>query len=242
MSRRFDVIRGAVFAALFLFLAAGSASAADGRGYLDLSGGYKSGDFGTPVTTNLLYSIATLGYASPEYDFSVSAPWLRLSDGSTETGPGDVILRGQHLLVPEGSSGLSLDGSVAIKLPTADETKGLGTGEADYGGFLGLHQRFGSYKLSLLGGYILTGDPPGIDYRNIVLYGIGLAKTFVATQVMISFEGRQAVVSGMKNPQEIHAGVFHILNADYAVKASGFVGLNNGGPDSGVEAGIIRWF
>ncbi len=233
---------GAATAALFLFLAAGTALAAGGRGYLDLSGGYKTGDFGTPVRTNLEYLTATLGYASPEYDLSVAVPWLRLSNGATESGIGDIILRGGRVLVPEGSTGLSLDGSVAFKLPTADETKGLGTGEPDYGAFLGLHQRIDSYKVSLFGGYIWTGNPAGFDYRNIALYGVGVAKMFTATEVSLSLEGRQSVIPGGKSPREIHARAFHILNSDYAVKASAFAGLNSGGPDLGLEAGIVRWF
>ncbi len=237
-----SVVHRAALAALFLLSHAGAASAAGGRAYAGLSGGYMTGDFGTPVRENLDYLSLTLGYASPQDDLSVAFPWLRLSNGTTESGPGDVVLRGQHVLLPEGSSGLSLDGTAAIKVPTADETKGLGTGETDYGAFLGLHRRFGTYKVSLLAGYIVTGDPPGRSYRNIGLYGIGLAKQFHATEASVSLEGRQAVIPGAKAPREIHAGIFHILNADVAIKASGFVGLNNGGPDLGFEAGVVRWF
>jgi hypothetical protein len=232
----------AAFVVLLLFITAGPASAAGGRAYLDVSGGYKTGDFGTTVTTDLEYLSATLGYASPEYDISVTMPYLLLSGNTTEHGVGDVILRGGRLLVPAGNKGLSLDGSVAVKFPTADETKGLGTGEPDYGAFLGLHQRLSTYKVSLLSGYIWTGNPPGVDYRDIYLYGVGISKQFARTQASVSFEGRQALIPGAKNPQEVHAGIFHILNANYAVKASGFLGLNDGGPSNGFELGFIRWF
>ncbi len=47
------------------------ASAQEGRGYLDISGGYKTGDFGTPTTSDLWYFSPTLGYVAPWYDFSV---------------------------------------------------------------------------------------------------------------------------------------------------------------------------
>jgi hypothetical protein len=234
-------LRRAALAVLFTFMVAGTASAG-GRSYLAVSGGYKTGDFGTPVRTDLEYLSATLGYASPDYDLSVTMPSLSLSGATTERGAGDIILRGEHILLPAGSSGLSLDGSVAVKLPTADETKGLGTGEPDYGAFFGLHQRLGTWKVSLFSGYIWTGDPPGTDYRDIYLYGIGLTKMFTRTEASVSFEGRKSLVAGTKDPQEVHAGFFHILNTDYAVKASGFIGLNDGGPASGLEAGIIRWF
>lgn len=231
----------AALAALVLLLAAGPAAAA-GRGYLNLGGGFKTGDFGTPVRTSLGYVTATIGYASPTYDVSVSLPWLRLSDGTTASGPGDVILRGGGLILPDQGSGLSLDGYGAVKLPTADETKGLGSGETDFGAFLGLHQRSGSYRISLLSGYIWTGDPPGADFRNTVLFGIGLAKIFLATQVAVSYVQRQAIVPGITDPREFHASAFHVLNRDYAVRASCLAGLNNGAPDYGFETGIVRWF
>lgn len=234
--------RTAIVVVVLLITAVGTASAAGGRTFLDVSGGYKTGDFGTTVTTDLEYLSSTLGYASSDYNLSVTIPYLFLSGSATENGVGDIILRGGRVLAPVGSRGLLLDGSVAVKLPSADETKGLGTGKPDYGAFLGLHQHFGSYKVSLLSGYIWTGDPPGIDYRDTYLYGAGLSKMFTRTEVSVSFEGRQSLISGAKNPQEVHTGFFHILNANYAVKGSAFFGLNDGGPARGIEAGFIRWF
>ncbi len=50
------------------------------------------------------------------------------------------------------------------------------------------------------------------------------------------------MVSGAKNPQEINVGFFHILNKDYSIKGSTFVGLNNGGPDFGLNLGLVTWF
>jgi hypothetical protein len=131
---------------------------------------------------------------------------------------------------------------LAIKIPTADETKGLGTGETDYGAFLGLHQRFDKIKLSLLTGYIKVGQPPSVTYNDIYLYGIGISRQFGRTELNASFEGRRAVVPGAKNPQEVNGGFFHVLNADYAIKGGVFAGLNKGGPDFGLNLGVVRWF
>ncbi len=235
-----------LFILFFIFLPYG-ASAQEGRGYLDISGGYKTGDFGTPTSSNLYYLAPTLGYVALRYDFSVTTPYLSLTNetggvSATESGIGDVILRGGAVLLPEGSGGLSVNGSLALKLPTADETKGLGTGETDYGAFLALHQRFDQFKLSLMGGYIKVGDPPQTTYNDISLYGVGISRVFGKTNLSASFEGRRATVPGAKNPQEINLGFFHVLNADYAIKGGTFFGLNDGGPDFGLNAGIVRWF
>jgi hypothetical protein len=223
------------------------AEAKEGREYLEVDGGYMTGDFGTPTRSNLTYFSAVLGYVSPTYDVSITLPYLFLSNSSgsmsnTESGVGDVLLRGGMVLAPEGKGGFSADGSLAVKLPMASDTKGLGTGKTDYGAFIGLHQRTGQYKIHLNGGYIKVGDPSNVNLNDIYLYDIGISRVFGFTELYAYFEERRAVIPGAKNPQEINVGLFHVLNAEYAVKGRALLGLNNGGPDFGINLGIVRWF
>ncbi len=224
-----------------------ASAAGAGRDYFEIDGGYKTGDFGTPVTTDLTYFSAVLGHVTPDYDLSVTVPYLFLKNtaggsSASESGVGDVLLHAGMILVPEGKKGFSSDGSIGVKLPTASDTKGLGTGETDYGAFLGLHQRLGEYKLTLNGGYIKVGQPANVTYNDIYLFDIGVSRAFGFTQVYAYFEQRKAPIPGAKNPQEINLSLFHVLNIDYALRASGFVGLNDGGPSSGFSLGVVRWF
>ena len=235
-----------VLTAYYLLLPS-STFAADGRGYLDLSAGYISGDFGTTTSSRLFSLSPTLGYVALRHDFSVTAPYLSLTNktsgvNSTESGLGDIIVRAGAVLFPENVFGFSANGAVAVKFPTADETKGLGTGETDYGVFASMQQRLQAFKLSVTSGYLWTGDPSGLDFHDGFSYGIGLSRRFTRTTLYGSYDNRQAVISGFENPQEVSAGFFHILSADYAVKGHFFVGLNNGGPDGGGSLGIVRWF
>jgi len=236
-----------VIALLLSLLTSFSAKAENARSYVEVSAGYMTGDFGTPTKSNLNYLSSTIGYIAPDYDVSVTVPYLSFtsktgSQSQTESGVGDMILRFGRVLVHEGAGGLSLDGALSVKIPTADEMKGLGTGETDYGAFLGLRQRLGGFKVSFHGGYIKVGDPPHVNYNDIYLYGIGISGIFGFTELYTNYEGRQATVPGAKNPQEIYIGFFHVLNTDYAIKGSAFTGLNNGGPDLGFNAGLVRWF
>lgn len=224
-----------------------TAFAAGGRSYLELSSGLMSGDFGTTTSSRLFSLSPTLGYVALRHDFSVTVPYLALSNETngarnTESGLGDIIVRAGAVLFPENVSGFSVNGSAAVKLPTADETRGLGTGETDYGVFASVQQRLLAFKLSVKAGYLSTGDAPGRDYEDGFSYGIGLSRRFARTTAYGSYENRRAVISSFENPQEVSAGFFHLLNADYAVKGHLFVGLNNGGPDGGGSLGIVRWF
>jgi hypothetical protein len=221
--------------------------AADGRSYLDLSAGFISGDFGTPTSSRLFSLSPTLGYVALRHDFSVTVPSLSLTSKtsgvkSTESGLGDIIARAGVVLLPENTAGFSAHGSVAVKIPTADETRGLGTGEADYAAFASISQRLQAFKLALTAGYLKRGDPPDLDYHDGFSYGFGLSRRFKRTTIYGSYDHRRAVISGFAHPQEVGAGFFHILNTDYAVKGHLFAGLNNGGPDRGGSLGIVRWF
>lgn len=238
----------ALFILFFIFVPYSMSAQESSRGYLDISGGYKTGDFGTSTRSNLYYFAPALGFVAPRYDFSVTIPYLFLANETgmtqtaTENGIGDIILRGGTVLVPETESGFSLTGSLAVKIPTADKNKGLGTGETDYGGFLGFRQRIGRNRLTLSAGYIKVGDSPGVNFNDVYVYDIGFARMFARTELSAWYEGRRSVIPSARNPQEINVGFFHILNQDYSVKGSAFFGLNNGGPDFGLNLGFVRWF
>jgi hypothetical protein len=227
---------------------------ASGNGYMEIGGGYTTGDFGTTTRSNLSYFTPTLGYVSRSWDVSVTLPYLVQSNktkdqtdvtsisSSTANGVGDVIVRGGGVLVPEKESGFSLDGGLALKLPTASGSNGLGTGETDYGASVGMHQRIGRFKVSAFGGYIKVGDPAGLNYNDSPSYGGGISGIFGRTNVSAWFEARRSIIPGAKNPQEIYFSLFHVLSRKVALKGGTFFGLNKGGPDFGLNISVVRWF
>ncbi|MEW6087524.1 MAG: hypothetical protein AB1498_04410 [bacterium] len=233
---------------LLLFSAAiyASARADDGRYYFDINSGFKTGDFGTSTRSNLFYFSPGFGYIAPQYDVSMSGSFLvlRNSDSGmsgTEAGAGDLVIRGGSLLSGDNPGKISLYGSLAVKLPLADEGKGLGTGEIDYGAFAEMSKRVNKNRFSVRAGYIKTGDGE-FDYNDIYLYSIGASRIFGKTDIEVSLDGRRAIITGEKNPLELNFSLFHILNKDYSIKYSNFVGLNKGGPDFGLNLGFTRWF
>lgn len=234
---------------LMLPSALASEEGSKGRGYLEIGGGFTTGDFGTSTRTNLLYLGPTLGYVSRSWDLSVTVPYLFLSNGSTSqsssirvNGIGDVILRGDKRLVPEGQAGFSLDAGLALKIPTANGSNGLGTEKTDYGAFGGIHQRVGRFRVSCFGGYIKVGSPSGVTYQDTPLYGVGISGNFGRTNVSASFEERRSIIPGVQSPQEIYFDLFHLLSPKLAIKGGAFLGLNKGGADFGLSGGIVRWF
>jgi hypothetical protein len=93
-----------------------------------------------------------------------------------ETGFGDVKLGGKYKLLDDynqDSVGLAL--KAYVKLGTADEALGLGTGKADFGGDLILSKsinRAADIHASI--GYEVKGDPDEVKIGNAFKWGVGL--------------------------------------------------------------------
>lgn len=241
--------RKASFTVWLLALAAApfATAWAGGNAYVELSGGFKSGDFGTAVRSDLSYVAPSAGYVAPDYDFSATVPYLRLTqDGSgagpTESGVGDVVVRGGRVLSPGALGEGILYGSVALKLPTADEGRALGTGATDLGAFLSARWPLDELRLNLQGGYIKSGLGRADNLRDVILYGAGVSAGADRIHWYGSLDGRTALVHGARSPLELAAGCLYAVGGRYFLKGSAFVGLNEGGPGFGIAGGIVRVF
>jgi hypothetical protein len=98
----------------------------------------------------------------------VSTPW--------ETGVGDVKLGFKYgFLNDYKGDGVGLAIRGLVKVPTADEEAGLGTGKVSFGGDLILSKSVDA-KLDLHGsiGYQVNGDPDGVDIGNAFKWAVGL--------------------------------------------------------------------
>src|SRR6266571_2361047 len=107
------------------------------------------------------------GYPN-DYPFVGSDHW--------QTGFGDVKLGLKYALLSDYRGdplGLAIKG--VVKLPTADEKKGLGTGETSFSGDLILSKTI-NYGADLHAsiGYEVNNDPDGADLANALRWGVGL--------------------------------------------------------------------
>lgn len=220
--------------------------------YLEAGVGQKQGDFGSPVQSTLGMAYATYGAATTRWDASLTVPYFSLNReggglSAQDHGIGDVLARGAYRFLPENEGGWSLDGMGAVKLPTASDTKGLGTGRTDAGGFLALHQRLGSFQWTLLGGWVqgvssyqtsTVGNLTSGAYEA----GLGGAWYIDRTRWGLSFEARGAAFQGTPGAREISADVFHLFSTKWGMKAVVTAGLTDGGPKRSVGVAVIRYF
>jgi len=165
----------------------------------------------------------------------------------SEGGLGDIVLDGTYYAAYPGeladwAPGIDLSGN--IKFPTADEDKGLGTGEFDVGLEIGLYRWlssavivFGDWK------YIFIGEPEGRDFDNQIIYDIGFGYK-ISEKWLHSFliEGRTAVSENGKDSVSAIYALSCDIRENLDCFASLEAGLSEGAPDYSVSIGAEYGF
>jgi hypothetical protein len=192
-----------------------------GRFSVTIGAEYTSGEYGGSADTDVWYFPLTLRYAPERWVFRVTLPYLvvhgpgdvLIAGGSgmgthmpggmitagpsrTDSGVGDIIGSMSHRLLRAADDGPSVDLTGKVYLGTADEDKGLGTGENDYAAQIDAAQRIGAANFFGTLGYQVTGDPPGIDYKDIVYGTFGMEHTFGHGVAGVVLDAQQASVPG----------------------------------------------
>src|SRR5512137_561449 len=240
---------------------------------LSTSFNYSIGDYGTGKDTSLIYVPFTLGVSPLErLTVSLTVPYIwqntqtvTVTGGGvavrknqknqlntptqsnvtrTEDGLGDLLLKGSFIVLPEQTWAPEIAPYLKIKFPTADDSRGLGTGEFDETLGVDLSKRFfdrwfGYVTLS----YTFIGSPPGENLRNTFGWSVGAAYAVLQPLSVFAFvDGNTAIAHGQADPVELRVGAEYKLFK--ALKLTGSVtrGLTDGAADWGVSAGLALRF
>lgn len=165
-------------------------------------------------------------------------------DGTkSQSGLGDITLTTGCIVLKE-SAAIPLIRPIAyVKFPTADEEKGLGTGEFDYGGGLSLAKWFGDWSAYVEGVYVLPGSSSdfkpddywtylgSVGYRFTDHFSSGLA-----------LSGATAAFDGAPDALEAKVRFSHWTSERASLGGYVAMGLSAGSPDYGLGVyGAISW-
>ena len=161
--------------------------------------------------------------------------WLYVSCTITaESGLGDITLDAAITLIKAEKRSPRLLALLYSKLPTADEDKGLGTGEFDWGAGLGIGNRFDNWSIY---GEILAiqpGTSETYDPDNYLEWLLSLSYRIKAgLRPGISLSGGTAAFDGVDDPLEFKARLSGISgdNSSYSLYLAR--GLSDASPDWG---------
>jgi Putative MetA-pathway of phenol degradation len=237
------------------------------RWRLSTSFNYLKGDYGTGDDTEIIYVPFTFGIKLERFRLDLTVPYLHqtsqnvvltgggvatkkgkqaasTTESRTEDGLGDILLRTSFIVLKEQPLLPEIEPYLKIKFPTADEDRGLGTGEFDETIGVDLSKTFlERLAVYLTLAYTFIGSPSGEDFDNSFAWSIGAAYAVTPPFTVFGFlDGATAIAPDQKNPLELRVGAeFRIVKA---LKLTGSVmkGLSDGSADWGVTAGLALRF
>lgn len=233
---------------------AATVRAAEPRLKLSTGVDYASGDYTGDDDIEDIYIPVTATLTSGRLGFRLTVPYLYVSaptgtvitdaggqliagtgDTETESGLGDVI-GGVTLydLVNNIELGVAMDITAKVKFGTADEDKGLGTGENDYSLQADFYKFFDRVILLGSAGYKFRGDPSGLDLEDVWFASTGgIYKFNRAMRSGIVYSYRESAFDVGDAVQEVTGFVSLRLSDAWRVQLHGLAGLSDSSPDWG---------
>ena len=216
---------------------------------------YSTGSYGNTSDTDIHYIPFSLSYKAFPWNLKLTVPYIRITgpggvvggvDGGlvigtgsnkrmTEQGIGDVVVSTSYALDTLWDSGPFVDLTGKIKFATADEEKGLGTGENDYSLQIDVANTYGQVTPFATLGYKFMGDPSGIELDDIWFGSVGFDyKISSSLNGGVSLDFREATFSGSDDPREAVGYLNWKLSNNLSVMSYGVIGFSDGSPDTGV--------
>ena len=223
---------------------------------------FDSGDYGTADTTDTWRIPFSLQYQKGAFFAGASMPYIDTRSTGTiilsnnrnshQKGPvtrssntsvskasgfGDLTLSAGYRFPASEEDSLIYNISVHIKLATADENKGLGSGENDYAIEAGLSNYFDKYSLFASVGYQFNGDTATINYDNTLYANIGFGvPQSNGNQLGAMLDYSQAASAGFDDALELSGFIDIPVSSQRSLYFYLLTGLSDGSPDYGLGA------
>lgn len=237
-----------------------AAHAQDGPLTLGAGLHYSSGDYGTGSTTRITSLAATARYDADPWTLRATLPYVKISGDTTvipgvgsvrggssarrtESGLGDTVLAATYAAYYDSASTLGVDLTGKLKLPTADEAKGLGTGELDVIFLAEAYRTFDRTTAFAGVGFHILGDAPGLPLDNVWSASLGASyRIDQRDSAGVSLEGRERAAAGASRQRELTGFFTRKLDQFWRAQAYVLVGLADGSPDWGFGLSAARPF
>lgn len=161
----------------------------------------------------------------------------------SDSGLGDVVLAAGYQLYADADSGFGVDLTGKVKFGTADEDKGLGTGEEDYSALLDVYKRLGDWTVFGGAGYTFFGDSEFIRLNNAWSANAGAGYRFDSGDSMgVIYDYRERISAASEPRRE--ATAYYSLRLSDATRLQSYVlaGFSDGSPDWGAGVSLKYGF
>jgi hypothetical protein len=225
--------------------------------HVDSSVNYSRGDYGFTEDTEVFLALLTVTSETAHWRFQALMPALNIKGPATvvagggqagivpgrptkssETGVGDLTL-GAAYKFGAVFGDTSLDLGAQVKLPTASEQRGLGTGELDTMVQADLRHPMGSVTSFATLGYRFLGRSIQYQLKDGMYASLGFVQAVTsATSMGVSYNWRQRVTVGGADSSEVLGFFLHQINERWRVQGYALAGFTNASPDFGTGASL----
>lgn len=213
---------------------------------------YSEGDYGTSTTTTILSLPVTARYDQGRWSLRASVPYVEISGApavvpgvgavrrgrgtasATASGLGDAVASATYAAYYDRSAGVGLDLTGKVKIATADEDEGLGTGEHDFAALVDVFKQLD--RLTVFGGvgYHMLGSSAAIPLDDVWSWNVGGSYRIDARDSAgLAYDARERASATSGAISELTA--FWSRQLDRRWKAQVYVlkGFADGSPDWG---------
>ncbi|HTH27818.1 MAG TPA: hypothetical protein VL918_05065 [Sphingobium sp.] len=211
---------------------------------------YSNGDYGNAQDTEIFAVPFSVKVRKGDVFVRASIPYLYIR------GPGGVV-PGDNGPVPGGSAGAVtsndgigdlglaagftlpvaertyLDLSGRVKIPTASESRNLGTGTTDFTVEGALTQQFGQFSLSARGGRRFNGSSASFPLNDVWQAGAGAYYQAGDMTFGLDYDWREASLSTASDRSELTGSLTYKLTSQLRLQGYAYTGFSDGSPDAG---------
>lgn len=213
---------------------------------------YISGDYGFDQKTDLWSVPLNLSYDVERWSLKAAFSYLTIKGpaniatgtspagaaprptAATESGIGDTSISATYHAHP-APEGVNVDFTARVKLPTADEDKGLGSGETDYYLQTDVSRTFGKVTAFTTLGYRFMGSNNASPLKDGPFATAGAAvRVTDKTVVGGAYDWQSRILAGADPGSNLIGFVATNPNDTWSLLAYGIAGLNDASPDFGI--------
>jgi len=211
---------------------------------------FSTGDFGTDTDTDVWYVPSSLKLEWDPFFIKVTVPYVFVDGdvvlidgqpegapgfGGTRDGIGDIVLSGGYVYFPTSGLLPVIELSGKVKFASADEDKGLGTGEENYSLQLDISKQFGWFTPFGTVGYKFIGDPPDFNFDDKIFASGGFsARLGDRVSVGVVYDWAESAVDERPDIQEISPFASFRFGNNFSIDPYALVGLTSASPDWGM--------
>ena len=225
---------------------------------------YTSGDYGSNDDIKDVYVPVSLLIDYDKLAFRITIPYLSVQapTGSTTISPGNSVVLGTpgtsttesglgditasmtvYDIITNRTSNFVMDSTIKVKAATADEDKGLGTGENDYSAQLDFYKYVNDLTWIAGVGYKLRGDPDDLNLNNVFFASLGASyRLSNVTRIGLIGDYRESALERGDVLKEISGFISHRLNSQWSLSGYLLTGLSDGSADWGTGFRVKYFF